>query len=190
MIPSVRKLVEMVSRPDMRVMEVGVWNGETTITYLDIIKKNNGKMYAIDTFEGAPTVDGEHAYQPERKQKTYEEFLNRTQAYSDIVVTMPLNSSKACKLFQLGFLDLCFIDADHRYSQISQDIKNYLPLVKKGGIFSGHDFDCHYSQAPPHTPKDLELDTYKNIHLGVSKAVCENLTEINLLEDRVWYVRV
>ena len=37
--------------------------------------------------------------------------------------------------------DLVFIDGDHRYEPCKQDIKRYRPLVRKGGILAGHDYN-------------------------------------------------
>lgn len=42
---------------------------------------------------------------------------------------------------QLGLykLDLLFIDAGHKYHDVTQDFNNYAPLVRKGGIIAFHD---------------------------------------------------
>jgi len=37
-------------------------------------------------------------------------------------------------------LDWLFIDANHSHKSVYQDCMNYWPKVKKGGIFSGHDW--------------------------------------------------
>jgi hypothetical protein len=39
-----------------------------------------------------------------------------------------------------GWLDIVFLDGDHRYEAITADIRAWLPKVKKGGVLCGHDF--------------------------------------------------
>ena len=49
-------------------------------------------------------------------------------------------------------LDFVFIDAGHEYEEIKNDIINWGPKLKSGGILAGHDF--HY---PPVTKAVQEL---------------------------------
>jgi len=37
-------------------------------------------------------------------------------------------------------LDFVYIDGNHSYEYVKQDIANYYPLVKQGGIIGGHDY--------------------------------------------------
>ncbi len=57
-------------------------------------------------------------------------------------------------------LDFVYIDADHDYLPILNDIKSYYPKLKKGGIICGDDFCAEY--------------------YGVAKAVLEFASENNL----------
>jgi hypothetical protein len=54
------------------------------------------------------------------------------------VIRLP--SVEAAKLFPDEFFDFVYIDADHNYEPVMQDIESWYPLVKKGGIIGGHDF--------------------------------------------------
>ncbi len=38
-------------------------------------------------------------------------------------------------------LDFIYIDGDHTYRGVKEDIKNYLPKLKKGGLIAGHDYE-------------------------------------------------
>ncbi len=53
-------------------------------------------------------------------------------------------SVEASKDFPNKYFDFIYIDACHRYDAVVQDIKNWLPKVKKGGIFGGHDYGYGY----------------------------------------------
>ncbi|HUU84214.1 MAG TPA: class I SAM-dependent methyltransferase [Phycisphaerae bacterium] len=41
-------------------------------------------------------------------------------------------------------IDLLFLDADHTYEHVRQDIAAWSPLVRPGGIISGHDFHPNF----------------------------------------------
>lgn len=51
-----------------------------------------------------------------------------------------LPSLAGAKLFADGSLDWVFLDGDHDYPAVLDDIKAWLPKVKTGGVLAGHDF--------------------------------------------------
>ncbi len=51
-----------------------------------------------------------------------------------------LTSSEAAPLFKDDSLDLVFIDADHTFEAVCQDIDLWYPKVRDGGILSGDDY--------------------------------------------------
>ena len=54
--------------------------------------------------------------------------------------TLKVTSLKASKFFPKKYFDLVFIDADHQYEAVQDDIEAWLPLIKKGGFITGHDY--------------------------------------------------
>jgi len=49
-------------------------------------------------------------------------------------------SEDASKYFENNSIDCIYIDGNHKYKYILQDIQLWYPKVKKGGIIGGHDF--------------------------------------------------
>lgn len=49
-------------------------------------------------------------------------------------------SSEAVSKFKNGSLDCCYIDGNHSYEAVSQDLLDWWPKMKSGGLFCGHDF--------------------------------------------------
>ena len=49
-------------------------------------------------------------------------------------------SNEAYKLFEDNHFDLVYLDANHRYDSIFEDIKLWVSKVKAGGYISGHDY--------------------------------------------------
>jgi predicted O-methyltransferase YrrM len=51
------------------------------------------------------------------------------------------NSRDASELFKDGSLDFVFIDADHRFEHVVEDINLWEKKIRPGGIVSGHDYN-------------------------------------------------
>jgi len=49
-------------------------------------------------------------------------------------------TNKACDQIEDGSLDFVFIDADHSYKSVCQDIELWSPKVREGGFITGHDY--------------------------------------------------
>ena len=61
------------------------------------------------------------------------------------VKILKMTSLEASKRIKNRSLDFVYIDADHAYQSVKQDIRLWTPKVKRGGIVGGHDFG--YSRA-------------------------------------------
>lgn len=49
-------------------------------------------------------------------------------------------SLEASKTISRCFLDWVYIDARHDYESVKQDLELWYPKVRRGGVFSGHDY--------------------------------------------------
>lgn len=78
-----------------------------------------------------------------------------------------LTSREAAKQFPDGLLDLVFIDADHTYEAVKEDISLWLPKIRIGGMITGHDY---------HKTGNIS-------HNGVKRAVDEKFDNVNLTSD-------
>ena len=130
------------------ILEVGVRDGRTTFHLLDqcpTIKK----YYGVDT--------------------NISLFYNDTIAnkYNDKLIAIQGMSQDVHHKIDDASCDLIFIDADHSYPAVKQDIINYTPKLKPGGILSGHDIDFP----------------------GVNQAVNEMLENYDVGPNNVWFTR-
>jgi len=84
-------------------------------------------------------------------------------------------SNKAVKNFDDFSLDLVYIDAQHDYEAVKEDINLWYPKVKQNGILCGHDY------------------TLSEPCCGVIKAVNEKFSFINLIEEengnKTWWFK-
>ncbi len=60
--------------------------------------------------------------------------------HADRCTLLTMSTDEAALLVPDGSLDFVFIDADHSYEAVKQDIAHWLPKVKAGGWIGGHDY--------------------------------------------------
>lgn len=72
-------------------------------------------------------------------QRRYEEAMRLTANVKDRTVIREL-STEGAKQVEDKSCDIVYIDADHTYEAVKQDIETWLPKVKDGGWLGGHDY--------------------------------------------------
>jgi hypothetical protein len=50
------------------------------------------------------------------------------------------DSVNGAELFNDESLDFIYIDANHKYEFVKQDMETWFPKLRNGGIFAGHDY--------------------------------------------------
>lgn len=70
------------------------------------------------------------------------ELVERLREYSDKIEFVNMDTTKATSIVPDG-LDFVYVDADHSYESASDDINNWYPKVRIGGVFGGHDIGIH-----------------------------------------------
>lgn len=58
--------------------------------------------------------------------------------------------------------DLIYIDGCHDYVSVKNDIQNFLPLVKKGGFISGHDYKEEVEIAVKESFKPEKIEVFSD----------------------------
>jgi len=155
-----RRLVEDL--PDYStICELGCYKGRSLCSVADIIKRKNLTVYAVDVFTGTKS---EGYIEP----NYLEEFDNNMERFGLDPGIFEMTTDEAVEVFADSFFDLVFIDADHQYEAIKNDIEKWLPKVKKGGLIAGHDYGTHP---------------------GVSKAVNEKWSNVRV-SGYVWSKRL
>ena len=129
------------------IVEVGVRDGRTMFHLLQNCNSIQ-KYYAIDT-----NIDLFH------NDKIKEAYKNK-------LIAINGSSHDVHHKIEDASCDLIFTDADHSYPAVKQDIINYRPKLKPGGILSGHDIDFP----------------------GVNQAVNEMLENYDVGPNNVWFL--
>lgn len=134
----------MVERYDnARFVEVGTWQGSSA-AYMGVEIINSGKNIQFDVYDiwGRYSIDGLNTKNPEKYPDNFVEKLFRANInpVKHVVNARKLDSVSASKLYKDESLDFVFIDADHTYEAVLNDIHHWFPKVKHGGHIAGHDY--------------------------------------------------
>jgi len=160
------KLPYLLNREGLIGAEIGVEEGFFS-EYL--LKTNLFKtLYSIDPwpnrFPGV-FINGEDLV-TDNNEETYAKAREKLEKYEASEVIRK-SSEEASKVFEDDSLDFVFLDGDHTYEGVKLDLQCWYDKVKKGGIFSGHDY------------MDYVMDCGGGItsHFGVRTAVDEFFAE-------------
>lgn len=115
--------------------EIGVFDGY----YSEILCKNIAdlKLYSIDAWK---TYTGykDHKLQSSMN-KAHTMAIRRLKPYDCKIIKK--FSIDAVNDFKDRSLDFVYIDGNHEYNYIKQDIEQWSEKVRKGGIVAGHDYN-------------------------------------------------
>lgn len=113
--------------------EVGVESGAFSEV---LLKKNPGlKLFCIDSWK---FYEGYNNWSDERFEKDYKKAIKRLKPYNAVIIKK--FSMDAVKDFDDNSLDFVYIDANHGFQYVVNDICEWTKKVKKGGIVAGHDY--------------------------------------------------
>jgi len=169
--------------------EVGTWCGRSALMMGKWLLRRDGDFYAIDHFRGSMNDP--------KDQKTANRIMVRDIYFRNIslmpnIHTLAMTSIDAARIFKDEMFDLFFIDGDHRYAAVQADIEMWLPKVKKGGIFCGHDCKCHADKVDPKILRIEDISQYRKsgVFPGVVRAVCERFDKEQLHINRgIWWIQ-
>lgn len=123
-------------------VEVGTQMGEYSQNLLTKWTKCE-RFHVVDVWDQLENyIDPANVPRAEQ-DKRYELAMSRLKPWKDrnILKVHRMFSSQAAQ--EISSLDFVYLDARHDYKGVMEDLQNYWPLVRRGGIMAGHDFlDC------------------------------------------------
>lgn len=132
------EVLERLARSTLRcsgaVIEVGSWTGRSTCTLANAVWPLN--VRAVDTWNGSP---GEISAELAAERDVFAQFRRNVVACTRGNVWP----------YRMGWRDyfaehqdpvkFCFIDAEHSYVEVKENIEAVLPLMVSGGVLCGDD---------------------------------------------------
>ena len=186
--------------PNGKGVEVGTFKGTFA---REILLNWTGHLYMVDVWRGLD----ENEYQDGSNHSIHTDAFSLTmdniRGFEDRATMIRTKSTQGADLFQDNSLDFVYIDANHAYDYVVEDIKTWYPKVKNGGYLLGHDYlDIDWSNNEfklLDNGKDILIDSealYTRAVFGVNPAVhefCEqyNITDLKITKEFFgsWIIR-
>jgi len=130
-------------------VEVGVFKAESSCTILQNCP-NVKILHLVDNWKPyndylKDPYDGRVAYIVDQENIDIIKFMAynniKYSGHKDKVTIHEGQSSEIAKTFEEEYFDFVFLDTYMTYHQAKGDLFDWYPKVKKGGIFSGHDWN-------------------------------------------------
>jgi len=124
-------------------VEIGVWKGEFT----EVLCQSGSKIYGVDPWVTYDDCDYYGCKSGGSLEFAYEDAKARLEPLGVTIIRK--FSMEAVKDFEDGSLDWVYIDGNHSFAYVAQDIHFWGKKVRKGGVISGHDYIHIVSRKDP-----------------------------------------
>lgn len=126
----------LINKKKLIGVEIGTYEGHHAREMLE--KLDIAKLYLIDPYKEYSSTLSSHL------QAAKAEALRVLDEFKSKIVIIYEKSVEAAKKIADESLDFVYIDGEHSYKAVKQDIPAWFPKVKKGGIVGGHDYTPDY----------------------------------------------
>jgi len=124
-------------------VEVGSWMGASA-SYMGVEIANSGKKITFDCVDEWSEYVADGLFMKETPANpgdfVYNLFKENTLSVKDYVNPVRITSGEGSVIYQKESLDFVFIDANHVFEAVMDDLNCWFPKVKKGGFIGGHDY--------------------------------------------------
>jgi predicted O-methyltransferase YrrM len=177
----------------MVIVEVGSWKGGSTAVLAHVARDHGGRVFAVDHWRGNPGVL-HHAQAGELDVLSLFRRNLRALGLGDVVYPLVMPSAVAAELFPPATADLIFLDGDHRYHAVRDDLKHWHGKLRPGGLLCGHDSEAFYGCLSPEDQRRVdehrEEDTVGPLHPGVVRALYDAFADAHRIVSgtTIWYL--
>ena len=179
------------------LVEVGSWAGASALTWGQGLEEHNhghGSLTCIDAWEPyyndatVPDAFGREINQALKGNKPYQVF-KRNIKYLPSSVDLTIHRDWSANVLPTLIKDryhLVYLDGNHTYNSVSEDIRLGCPLIRDGGIICGDDLEIQLHELDvsdvidkPEADKWTDPKTDIVFHPGVARAVAECFGEVS-----------
>ena len=120
-IEELHSLIDNLDCDKKVIMEIGIYKGTSTRAF----SEKFDEVYSVDI-----------------RQDVFD-YASQFNLDNVTFIMRDENDGKLDKNFKDGYLDVLYIDGNHHYEPVLEDLKQFAPLVKKGGYITGHDYGAN-----------------------------------------------
>ncbi len=137
------EVLSTLRKPVLRGAEIGVWEGVLSRDLLTAFSELTLQM--VDLW--APFASDSQFYLTSHQgksdaakfKKVKQSAESNVRRFGSRAKMMQQSSLSASRVVE-GGLDFVFLDADHVYQAVVDDLAAWYPLLRSGGVFLGHDY--------------------------------------------------
>lgn len=185
--PAVWEQIVPILPERKRVLELGAFEGRSTVWIVDNMLEDGGTLFSVDTWQGAE----EHVASQEDMLGVEKHYDNNHALLKFLHPARTVHKIKSTSYEALAFLvgkpafDFIYIDASHTAPDVLTDACMAWPLLKSGGVMV---FDDYLWDGPTNNARDilhrpkLAIDAFANIfceqirpvHTGYQYAIAKH----------------
>lgn len=152
-------IINQLNNRDYKVgAEIGSYLGKFAN---HILKNWNGTLYLIDVWRKLETTEYVDMSNKDIEDNVWLSAMKSIRGYEDRALMMRMYSNQAAQLFSDNSLDFVYIDANHKYDAVKEDIELWWPKIKSGGMLSGHDYiHSENWNSPPFAENGIDKHIY------------------------------
>jgi predicted O-methyltransferase YrrM len=150
-------IARILNENDAKVgVEIGVFKGKFSKA---ILEKWPGTLYMVDPWR--PLGD-EYFDSSNHKIHTtaFSDTMDSIKGFEDRAFMIRALSNQAINLFQDDSLDYVYIDGNHAYDWVKEDIELWWPKLKSGGVLAGHDYLLVNWERNPKLKNNKDMHVY------------------------------
>lgn len=123
-------------------VEIGTYLGRSARAIAENMVFEGAYLLCVDSFSGGEGTEHEAEKWKNIRSECWKNLSDLPATRVTILNRTSLEASENWDEFvNIGDLDFVFIDGDHSYKAVRQDIEQWFPKLCDGGILSGHDYD-------------------------------------------------
>ena len=128
--------------PNGTFVECGAWLGKSSAYLADVAAQKNINVIIVDSWLGSAS-ERDDSHKLATTKDIYQIFLDNMgdRKFNH----MKALSCEASLHFDNESCDVVFIDMEHTYDAVKNDIELWLPKVRTGGYLAGHDYSPTWS---------------------------------------------
>jgi len=121
--------------------EIGVAEGRSSLEFMNWGFK---KLYLVDIWEHRPDFQGDGSSSQEWHDMNLAGAKERLAKFGKKCVFLKGESKDMVHKVEDNSLGFVYLDGNHTYDAVLNDLRIWMPKVKNGGIIAGHDYNHIY----------------------------------------------